>query len=118
MLTKDLGVIDWSRPARDVHNLVRGLIPWPGAFTTFRGNPFKIWKTDIPLPSQMATEPKRSTDEPGSIVIAGKQVGVRCGSGGSELIRLLEVQPGNRTRTTALDWMNGARPTHDERLGN
>jgi len=118
MLTKDLGSIDWSRTAADIHNLVRGLIPWPGTFTTFKGNPLKIWKTTLDLPSEMVSEAKPATAKPGSIVIHGKHIAARCGTGGSELIGLLEVQPVNRTRISAVDWANGARPSPEERLGN
>ncbi|HZH37882.1 MAG TPA: methionyl-tRNA formyltransferase, partial [Flavisolibacter sp.] len=37
--------IDWSKPAADVHNLVRGLSPYPGAFTSFEGKTLKIYKS-------------------------------------------------------------------------
>lgn len=40
-------VIDWRRPAREIHNQVRGLDPWPGARTTWDGRVLKIWRTAV-----------------------------------------------------------------------
>ena len=37
VLKKEDGLIDWSRPARDIYNRLRGFAPWPGAYTLFRG---------------------------------------------------------------------------------
>jgi len=45
MIQKDIGKIDWSKPAREIHNLVRGTNPWPGAFTYYKGERMRIWKT-------------------------------------------------------------------------
>src|SRR3972149_8723013 len=42
-LKKEHGRIDWSRPAQQVYDRIRGLAPWPGAFTTFRGQLCHIW---------------------------------------------------------------------------
>ena len=45
MLTKETGLIDWNKPARDIHNLVRGL--YGGAYTIIDGQKYKIWRTQI-----------------------------------------------------------------------
>ena len=45
MLTKETGLIDWSKPAQDIHNLVRGL--YGGAYTVIGGQKYKIWRTRI-----------------------------------------------------------------------
>ncbi|HEX2946552.1 MAG TPA: methionyl-tRNA formyltransferase [Clostridia bacterium] len=47
MITKELGQIDWASKASDIHNLVRGTNPWPGAFTYYKGSRMKIWKTAV-----------------------------------------------------------------------
>src|SRR5271157_2862895 len=44
LLKKEDGMVDWSLPAQAIHNRVRGLQPWPGAYTTFRGQTLHIWK--------------------------------------------------------------------------
>ena len=45
LLKKEDGLIDWSQPAASIHNKVRGLQPWPGAYTSWRGERLHIWKT-------------------------------------------------------------------------
>jgi methionyl-tRNA formyltransferase len=47
MLKKEDGSIDWNWPVENIHNRVRGLQPWPGAYTMFRGQRLYIWKTRI-----------------------------------------------------------------------
>jgi methionyl-tRNA formyltransferase len=47
MLKKEDGLIDWNWPPETIHNRVRGLQPWPGAYATFRGQRLYIWKTSI-----------------------------------------------------------------------
>jgi methionyl-tRNA formyltransferase len=47
MLKKEDGAIDWNWPVETIHNRVRGLQPWPGAYTIFRGQRLYIWKTRI-----------------------------------------------------------------------
>ena len=46
-LSREDGRIDWTRPAHEIHNLVRGLHPWPGAFTTLRGKPIKVFESHV-----------------------------------------------------------------------
>jgi methionyl-tRNA formyltransferase len=50
MLKKEDGLIDWNWPVETIHNRVRGLQPWPGAYTMFRGQRLYIWKTRIDGP--------------------------------------------------------------------
>ena len=47
MLKKEDGLVDWNWTAETIHNRVRGLQPWPGAYTMFRGQRLYIWKTRI-----------------------------------------------------------------------
>src|SRR5262245_62025909 len=47
LLKKEDGAIDWSQPAASIHNRIRGLQPWPGAQTSFRGVPLHIWKSKV-----------------------------------------------------------------------
>ena len=101
-LTKDMGAIDWKKPAQQVHNLVRGLFPWPGTFTLMNGAVLKIISTRI-----VVGGPSTQT-APGSLVIEGGKVMVVCGETGEELLELLEVQPPNKSRMSARDWSNGA----------
>lgn len=54
-LSKELGEINWNKPAAQIHNLVRGLHPWPGAYTYFQGKVLKILATDVHPEAQKAT---------------------------------------------------------------
>jgi len=118
LLKKEDGLIDWSRNAASIHNRVRGLQPWPGAYTTFRGQTLHLWKT------RKGTEADRSGGgaEPGMIrtgvTRAAKNTSVpflvACGEG---TLELLEVQLEGRKRMTAADFVNGQRLAENERLG-
>jgi methionyl-tRNA formyltransferase len=99
MLKKEDGRIDWSRSAAAIHNQVRGLQPWPGAYTTFRGQPLHIWRTRVAA----------ATSGPGV-----RPWIVRCGEGALEL---LEVQLEGRKRISAADFANGQRLTENDLLG-
>lgn len=75
-LKKEDGLIDWKGPAINIHNRVRGLLPWPGAYTHFEGKIIKILRTEI-LSSAMDT-----MAQPGKVVdiVKGKGILVRTGS--------------------------------------
>ena len=106
-LSKDMGQIDWKQPAQKIHDLVRGLYPWPGTFTHLNGTTVKIISTSI---VEHDPPDNQEVDLPcGSIIAAGKHVYVTCGEAGKELIELLEVQPPNKARMKATDWVNGSR---------
>lgn len=103
-LTKEMGQIDWKKPAQEIHNLVRGLCPWPGTFTHFNGTVLKVVTTRTVNGDKTAP-----VTTPGTIMMEGGTVLVSCGTEGGELLELVEVQPANKTRMSAKDWMNGAR---------
>lgn len=103
-LTKDMGLIDWRKSAADIHNLVRGLYPWPGTHTMMNGSTLKIMATRTTIGGTPVTD-----TEPGTIILDGGKVMVVCGSDGDEFLELLEVQPPNKAKMSAKDWANGAR---------
>jgi len=106
LLKKEDGAIDWSQPAAAIHNRVRGLQPWPGAQTTFRGQTLLVWK------SRLGAEGAAGIAAGG---FAGlKPLTVACGQGRLEL---LEVQLEGRKRIAAADFANGQRLTENDRLG-
>jgi methionyl-tRNA formyltransferase len=106
LLKKEDGAIDWSQPAAAIHNRVRGLQPWPGAYTTFRGHALHIWRAALAAPGSGGQRPGK---------IAGlRPLVVACGSGALEL---LEVQLEGRKRMPAADFANGQRLTENDSLG-
>lgn len=103
-LKKQDGEIDWSWPARRVHDWVRAMNPWPAAFTHFRGRLLKIHRTRM--------GPERE-GLPGALRPEGKRLFVVCGEG---TVELLEVQPEGKRRMSTQDFLNGYRPRPGERL--
>ncbi len=95
MLKKEDGRIDWTRPAAELHNQVRGLDPWPGAYTTLHGAPLKL----------AATRPASGNGEPGKVVAADASgVSVACGDG---LLVIGELQLAGRKRLAVGDFLRG-----------
>jgi methionyl-tRNA formyltransferase len=113
LLKKEDGMIDWSQPAQTIHNRVRGLQPWPGAQTGFRGVPLHVWKTKSPTRGSGADQGVRPTVAPGR-VLSLKPLVVACGEG---VLELLEVQLEGRKRISAADFANGQRLTDNDILG-
>lgn len=108
LLKKEDGRIDWRQPAAVIHNRVRGLQPWPGAFTSFRGRPLHIWR------SRPAVRDELSTMFHAGHIISLRPLLVSCGAG---YLELLEVQQEARKRITASAFVSGQRLQHDEALG-
>ena len=108
LLKKEDGRIDWAGDSQAIHNQVRGLQPWPGAFTTFRGHPLHIWK------SRLWGGSVPGTARPGELIGVKPPV-VRCGQG---FLELVEVQMEGRKRISAADFANGQRLAENEILGD
>lgn len=108
-LKKEDGLIDWTRPADEIARRVRGLIPWPGAYTSFRRKRLHIWRAEaVPLTG--------ATSAPGTITTEGGRLAVACGEG--TVLALHEVQLEGRKRLSARDFANGARVESGETLGS
>ncbi len=105
LLKKEDGAIDWNRPALEIHNRVRGLQPWPGASTAFRGQTLHVWRSRVADADASGT--------PGAVRSVRPLV-AQCGSGALELV---EVQMEGRKRVPAGDFANGQRLTENEILG-
>ena len=99
-ITRDDEKINWNKSAREVYNQIRGLNPWPVAFTTFHGEVFKIWFSEVI--DETAVDGNNS---PGSIVnMHPTGLDVACGNG---VLRLLEVQPTGKRRMSGEDYIRG-----------
>jgi methionyl-tRNA formyltransferase len=108
MLEKEHGRIDWTKSARRVHDHVRGMSPWPGAFTTARGRTLKVHATRV-------VDGTAPGAVPGKVVVADKsRVLVACGAGCVELAR---VQPDGKRAMTAAEWVNGRGVAEGDVLG-
>ena len=111
-LTKDDGVIDWSWPAPRIHNLIRGLHPWPHAFSFVQGKRV-ILRRSAANPPDLPDRPDAS-DQPGTIVEAdGDRLIVATGDG---LLRILEIQAEGKRPMSARDFLAGHRLTTGDRF--
>jgi methionyl-tRNA formyltransferase len=101
--------LSWTEEPQGIARRVRALAPEPGATTTFRGEPLKVFAAAV------AHDDVARDAEPGELMTAdGRGVLVRAGGGG---VRLLEVGPAGRRRMAAAAWARGARFVPGERLG-
>lgn len=107
MLKKEHGRIDWSRPAREVRNLIRGMTPWPSAYAIHAGKTLKI------LSSALAVD-TGTAGEPGELVSLGRDgIAVACGEG---VLRLQVVQAEGGKAMDAWAYAHGRRVATGERL--
>ena len=107
LLKKEDGVIDWSRSAQAIANRVRGLSPWPGAYTFLGHDRWNIWNT--------VANPTRSHEQPGTIIAVTKQsIQVATGEG---MLEIVEIQTANSRRMNASQFLAGHHVGVGARLG-
>jgi methionyl-tRNA formyltransferase len=119
ILKKEDGRMDFSRPARDLFNRLRGFQSWPGAFTTFKGKTLQVHRAQ---PGQHA-----GTLTPGEVAVEGARLFVGCGTCSGEgrgkgkdrdtALELIEIQLEGKRRMTAHEFINGYRPKSGDHLG-
>lgn len=98
MLSKALSPVDWSRTARQIHDQVRGLSPWPAAETMLDGVRCKLWRTAL---TGQATQ-----KAPGSVVQADRR-GLKLACGDGQALEVLELQPEGKKRMAASAFLAG-----------
>jgi methionyl-tRNA formyltransferase len=107
ILTREDGLMDFTRTATQLNDLWRGFQPWPGAHTTFRGKKLiahKLHVTNETFPGQ-----------PGELIIRGDLMLVRCAN--STVLAFDEVQLEGKRRMTAADFLHGYQLKSGELLG-
>ena len=98
MLTKEMGQINWGKSAAEIERLVRGLNPWPSAYTHLNGKTLKIWKASV-------KEGQAEEAQNGEIVnVTKKELLVKTGEG---LLSLDEVQLEGKKRMPADAFLRG-----------
>jgi methionyl-tRNA formyltransferase len=106
ILRKEDGLINFSCPAPEILDRMRGFQPWPGAYTKFRGKSLQAWKAsalELALPSS-------------ELKVKDDRLLVGCGPGTA--IELFELQLEGKKRTSACDFIRGYRPAPGEKLGS
>ncbi|MGY5266105.1 methionyl-tRNA formyltransferase [Clostridium thiosulfatireducens] len=108
IMNKSLGNIDWKKSAIDIHNLVRGINPWPSAYTTYEGQTMKIWKTKV--------IDKNSNKDPGTIISIDKEgINVSTSEG---ILQIKEIQMAGKKRMEVPEYIKGNNINTDIILGS
>ena len=100
MLTKAMGELDFGQPARKLHNLIRGLNPWPSAWVRTGGKLLKLHRSLL--------RPDLAADgaAPGTL-LDSRELIIACGDGGA--LQLLQVQPEGKGRMAGEEYLRGVR---------
>jgi methionyl-tRNA formyltransferase len=108
-LKKKNGMINWSKSARDIFNLIRGCAGWPGAYTNFKGKILKIHSASLVSERQSVRVPEpqgiKSSGVPGEVIGVSKQ-GIAVATGGGDLL-IKELQVEGKKKTAASEFISG-----------
>jgi methionyl-tRNA formyltransferase len=100
LLSKEHGQVDWARSAPELHALVRGTQPWPGAYSFVQGQRIKLHRTSV-------LDPAGRHGAPGQVLRADRHaIEVACGAG---ILAIHELQPEGKRRMSAEQFCAGAR---------
>ncbi len=120
-LSKDMGKIDFSQPAEKIRNLVRGLNPWPSAYTYLDKKMLKIWKATVISMEEISGNDSAYSDsdisaaEAGTIVSVSKDCFVvKTGNG---LLKVTELQLEGKKRMSVKDFLLGYKLSIGQKLG-
>jgi methionyl-tRNA formyltransferase len=101
ILSREDGKLDWSRPAKELHDRLRGFSPWPGAWTTLDGKTLKI------LEATPAAAAGPADDPPGTARVDGRSLSVACGARTALVVVRLQLE--GKAAQAAGDFTNGLR---------
>jgi methionyl-tRNA formyltransferase len=107
-ITREQEKIDWSRSGKDIYNQVRGLHPWPVAYTLLNGQPLKVWWAE--------KQETNTSSEPGT-VIGIIENGLQVATGDQTSIIITDLQLSGKKRMLASDYLKGASIPQGLKLG-
>jgi methionyl-tRNA formyltransferase len=116
MLKKEDGRIDWKRPAREIYNRMRGFQPWPGAYTTFRGQGCHVWGEPVSKEGDVRLPSGAGGGTPGTLFQEKNELFAWCGDATVLRVRLVKLE--GRKRVQAAEFAKGARLKSGERFGD
>jgi methionyl-tRNA formyltransferase len=116
MLKKEDGRIDWKLPAVQIYNRMRGFAPWPGAYTTFRGQRCHVWGEPVSKERGAGLANGSGGAAPGTLFGDKNELFVGCRDATVLCVRLVQVE--GRKPVKANDFANGARLKRGERFGD
>lgn len=115
LIEKQMGRLDFAGSAVKLDCLIRGVTPWPSAYTFYKGKQLKIWRA-VPVEKIEDVKGTVSQGAPGTILTADRDsVLIACGEGA---LRVLELQLEGKKRMSAHDFLLGVKMVPGERLGD
>jgi methionyl-tRNA formyltransferase len=107
MIRKETGLINWSKSSKNIHNLVRGTNPWPCAYTFYKNERMRVWKT--------SRESISHASAPGTICSSGKEgLYVATGDG---VLKILEIQFDSCRKMSVEEYIAGHKIVEGDKLG-
>jgi methionyl-tRNA formyltransferase len=107
LVRKSDGMIDWHLPAQQIERMTRAYDPWPGATSTWQGQPIRV--IDCNVGSALTGL------QPGMLAVRDGNLWVACGS---QALELVSIQPAGKRPMSGRDWLRGIRDIQSARLGN
>ncbi|MCF6137054.1 methionyl-tRNA formyltransferase [Pseudalkalibacillus berkeleyi] len=107
-ISREMEEINWELDGETIYNQIRGLHPWPVAYTTLNGKPLKVWW------GHKVNAPKKGL--PGQLVHFDRE-GIVVATGNETAIRISELQPAGKKRMQASQFVAGAQLSTDMKLG-
>ncbi len=122
LISKDMGLLDFAKDAIVLERQIRGMNPWPSAYTTYKGRQLKVWRAQIPEangadPGEAVTSGTVTpgTVTPGTVTaVGGDFIEIACGSGA---LRVYELQLEGKKRMSTHDFLLGVKLQAGEILG-
>lgn len=109
LLTKDIEKIDWQQSAKNIHNKIRGLNTWPGAYSIQQdGSRLKIWASNL-------TANQNSGFDVGTVIKITEE-GAIVQAGDNTCLEIIQVQPESRKKISMADYIQGYKVTVGDRL--
>jgi methionyl-tRNA formyltransferase len=106
LLKKSDGLIDWKKPAAKIESFIRGMSPWPGAFTFWKNTRLKIYRSEIEASAEEALPGTVLNSRPGRLTVAT----------GDGALSILELQNASGSRLAVSEFLRGFRITPGEIL--
>ena len=118
LIDKSMGQIDFSKDAAEIDRLIRGLTPWPSAYTSYKGKQLKIWKA-VPVPAERPMGEEESSEnqvfgKPGEILKVEKDVVTVAAGRGA--LKIYELQLEGKKRMSTHDFLLGVKMQPGEML--
>lgn len=105
MLTKQMGRIDWKKSASEIECLIRGLNPWPSAYTSYQGKTLKIWAAQVEEDKNASARENEESPAPGTVVeVTKKTLKIQTGDG---ILSVRELQLEGKKRMEVDAFLRG-----------